>query len=65
MINKLDSLGDSTIFMISLIFSFEIVNVDIPRPKILFWIAASVADAAAVNLNASLNTNQFLVMVLA
>ena len=50
--------------MISLIFSFEIVNVDIPRPKILFWIAASVADAAAVNLNASLNTNQFLVMVL-
>ena len=29
------------------ISSFEIINVVIPDPKILFWIVASVADAAA------------------
>ena len=36
--------------MISLISSFEIINVGIPDPKILLWVAASVADAAASNL---------------
>ena len=45
--------------MISSISSFEIINIVFfaksegrtPVPKILFWIAASVAEAAAVNSN--------------
>ena len=37
--------------MISTIFSFEIVNVVLSDWKIFLWIAASVADAAAVNPN--------------
>ena len=50
-INKPDSSRDLIIFMISSISSFKIINVIIPEPKIFFWIAASVADAAAVNAN--------------
>ena len=37
--------------MISFISLFEIINVVIPVPKIFFWVAASVADTAAVNPN--------------
>ena len=37
--------------MISSISSLEIIYVVIPDPKSFFWIAASVADAAAVNPN--------------
>ena len=33
------------------ISSFEIITAFIPDPKIFFWIAASVANAAAVNSN--------------
>ena len=50
-INKPDFSRDLTIFMISFIFSFEIINVVIPDPKMFFWIDESVADAAAVNPN--------------
>ena len=58
-INKSDSSSDLTIFIISLISLFEIV-VDFaksegwvldPNAYILLWIAASDADATAVNLN--------------
>ena len=37
--------------MISFISSFEIMSVVVSGPKIFFSIAASVSDAAAVNLN--------------
>ena len=37
--------------MIPSIFSLEIIYVVIPDPKSFFWLAASVADAAAVNPN--------------
>ena len=37
--------------MISLTSSFEINNVIVTDPNIFWWIAASVADAAAVNPN--------------
>ena len=37
--------------MILSISSFEIINVAISDPKMLFWITATVADAAAVNTN--------------
>ena len=37
--------------MISFISSFEIITVVAPDPNIFLWIAASVADAAAVNPN--------------
>ena len=69
-------MSDLTIFMISPISSFEIINVVIPDSKIFFSIAASVAETAAVNPNDSktllangLSTffvkgKQFLVMVL-
>ena len=40
-----------TIFMISFIFSLEIINVVLPDPNIFLWIAASVADATAVKPN--------------
>ena len=33
------------------ISAFEIISADMPDPKNFFWIAASVADAAAVNPN--------------
>ena len=35
--------------MISFNSSFENINVVFPYPKIFYWIAASVADAAAIN----------------
>ena len=50
-INKSNSLRDLTIFIISSISSFEIINVLISDPKVFIWIAVSVADAAAVNSN--------------
>ena len=37
--------------MISFIFSIKIINVFVPDPNIFLWIAASVADAAAINPN--------------
>ena len=37
--------------MISFISSFKIINVVVPYLNNFFWIAAYVADAAAVNLN--------------
>ena len=50
-VNKPDSSSDLTIFMISFISSFEIINAVIPDSNIFLWITASVADAAAVNPN--------------
>ena len=50
-INKLDSPRDLTIFMISSIFSFEIINVVIPDAKIFSKILASTAAAAAAAAN--------------
>ena len=37
--------------MISFMSSLEIINVILPDPKIFLWLAASVADTAAVNPN--------------
>ena len=50
-IHKPDSTRDLIIFMILFISSFEIITVVVPDPNIFLWIAASVADAAAVNPN--------------
>ena len=50
-ISKPDYFRDLTIFMISSIYSFEIINAVITGPKIFFWIAAPVSDTAAVNPN--------------
>ena len=50
-INKPDYLRDLTIFMISFTSSFEIISVVITDPNFFLLIAASVVDAAAVNLN--------------
>ena len=41
---------DLTIFIISCISLFEIINVDMSDPN-FFWIAAFVADTAAVDSN--------------
>ena len=51
--NKLDSSRDLFAFMTSSISWFQIIDVVllIPNPKIFLWIAASVSDAAIVNLN--------------
>ena len=57
--NKADSSNDLTIFIISFISSFETISVVLceakskgwPNPNNFLWIAASVADAAAVNPN--------------
>ena len=50
-INKLDYSRDWTIFII-LISSFGIMNVPVPDLNNIFlWVATSVADAVAVNLN--------------
>ena len=49
--NKSDSLSNLIIIIRSFIFSSKIINVVIPDPNIFLWIAASVADAAAVNPN--------------
>ena len=48
-IYKPNSSSDWTVFIISFIYSFEIINVFVLDPNISLWIAASVADAAAVN----------------
>ena len=66
-INQSDSLSDLTIFILSLISSFEVISVVIREPKsggreaksegqrpnlnIFLWIDISVSDAAAVNPN--------------
>ena len=50
-INNPDSSRDLTIFLILFISSLEIVSVVKPDPNIFLWIAAFVADAAAVNPN--------------
>ena len=49
--NKSDSLSNLIIIIRSFIFSSKIINVVIPDPNIFLWIAASVADDAAVNPN--------------
>ena len=48
-INKPDSSSDLIIFIVLFISSFEIINVVTPDQNIFLWIAASVADAAALN----------------
>ena len=48
-INKPDSSSDLTVFIISFISLFEIINVITPDPNIFLWTAASVA--VAVNPN--------------
>ena len=50
-INKLDSLRDLTIFIISFISSFEIINIVILIPGIFYVFLVSATDAAAVNPN--------------
>ena len=40
-----------TIFIISFISSFEVINIVLPDPNIQLWIAASVAVAAVVSPN--------------
>ena len=50
-IYKPDSSKDWFIFMISVISLFEIINIVMRNPKVFFWIAAFVADVAAVNHN--------------
>ena len=57
--NKPDSSSDLTIFIMSLISSLEFINAvclaksegSVPDPNIFLWIAASTADADAVNPN--------------
>ena len=56
-INKPDSSSDLTIFMISSIYSVDILSAVVRGatskegldPKLFVWIAASVADAVSVN----------------
>ena len=50
-INNPDFSRDLTIFIISFIFSFKIVNVVLSDPNIFLRMSASVADAAAVDPN--------------
>ena len=50
-INNPDSLRELTIFIMSLVSSLEIISVVKPDLNIFLLIAASVADAAAVNPN--------------
>ena len=50
-INKPKSSRGSTILMISSISSLEIIKVVNPDPNNFLWIAASVADVAAINPN--------------
>ena len=49
LINNPESLRDLTIFIISFLSSLEITCIVKPDSNIFLWIAASVADAAAVN----------------
>ena len=53
-INKSESLRNLAIFLMSLIFLFDIIHVTVlepgaPDPNFFLWIPASTADAAAVN----------------
>ena len=50
-INKPDSLRDLTIFMISSIFPFQVINAVIPEPRNVLWIPEYTVDTATVNLN--------------
>ena len=50
-INKPGSSRSLTIFVISFISLFEIINVVLPDPYTFSWIAASFADTVAVNPN--------------
>ena len=50
-IYKPNSSRDLAIFTISFISSFEIISVVTSDPNVFLWIAATVADAAAVNPN--------------
>ena len=50
-INKPDSSCVAAIFIISLIYSLEGINVVIPDPTIFLQIAASVTNADVVNAN--------------
>ena len=50
-INKPDSSRDLIIFMMSLIFSLETINIVLPDLNDFLLIAVSVATAAAVNPN--------------
>ena len=50
-IGKTDSSRGLIIFVISFISLFEIINVVMPDPKTFFRIAASIADATAINPN--------------
>ena len=49
--NKPDITKDLTIFMISSIFSSEVMNAVVFDSKMFFWIAASVYDASVINLD--------------
>ena len=49
--NKADFSRDSTIFMISFISLFEIINTAFPEPRILLRIPEPADDAASVNPN--------------
>ena len=53
-ISNPDSSSDLPIFVISSIYSFEIINAVAPDPKSFFWIAVGVTAAAAA---AAVNTN--------
>ena len=50
-IYKPDSSRNLTIYMISFISLFEIINVVMPDSNLFFWIAASVAGVTSVNSN--------------
>ena len=47
--NTPESFNGLIIFKMSLISSFETIKVVVPDPRIFLFIAASVADAAAVS----------------
>ena len=49
LINKPKSTRHLNIFIIFSIFTFEIINVELPTPIMLLWAPASAADADAVN----------------
>ena len=50
-INKPESSRDVTTFMISYIYSVEIIKIINPESNIFLWITTFVADAASVNPN--------------
>ena len=47
--NKPESSKDVTVFIISFISLFDLINFVAPEPKFLFWITASAIDVTAVN----------------